>query len=66
MSGSFNRIYVDNIIYKVKSSISKASHLDTIEDAFICLKKFADEIPMVFRVLYVDLKVGQYLMEQGT
>ena len=46
---------LDRIISKVESSVNQSSSLDTIEDAFVCLKRFVDEMFMVFRSLYEDL-----------
>ena len=46
---------LDEIIGEVENSVNKASDLETIENAFMCLKKIADEMPMVFRVVYEEL-----------
>jgi hypothetical protein len=50
---------LDEIIGEVECSVNKASDLETIENAFICLKKMADEMPMVFRLLYEELCENQ-------
>lgn len=66
---------LDKIIDEVESSVNKTSHLDTVEDAFICLKQFADEMPGVSRILYEDLvhhqghvldSIGYSMVEVGT
>jgi hypothetical protein len=46
---------LDRIIKDVECSVNKASDLETIETAFICLKKMADEMPMAERHLYEEL-----------
>src|SRR5271170_1649672 len=65
---------LDEIIGEVESSVNKSSGLDTIEDAFICLKQFADEMPVVRRILYEDLihdghvvdSISHSMVEVGT
>jgi hypothetical protein len=50
---------LDDIIFDVESSVNKTSDLDTIEDAFVCLKHFVDEMFTVFRSLYEHLAQNQ-------
>jgi hypothetical protein len=50
---------LDEIIGEVECSVNKALDLETIENAFMCLKKIADEMPMVFRHLYQELTENQ-------
>src|SRR5271170_8333105 len=50
---------LDGITLDVELSVNKASDLETIENAFICLKKMADELPMVFRHLREELNENQ-------
>ena len=50
---------LDDVIGEVEDSVNKASDLETIENAFICLKKMADEMPMVFRHLREELTENQ-------
>jgi hypothetical protein len=50
---------LEGIIKGVERSVNKASDLETIETAFICLKKMADEMPMALRKLYEELTYNQ-------